>query len=108
VPSSLYTSITWTATASGGTSPYTYLWSGDIYAASGTCSNSSTCVHNYNTLGTQTITVSVTSGTQTATASCSGNTSLPTASYNVSQSSLADISAALSNIAQKIQQLLGK
>ncbi len=58
-------SAVWTATASGGTSGYTYSWSGDATGSSNPSSKT------YTTAGTKTATVNVTSGSLTGTANCS-------------------------------------
>ncbi|MDP2741405.1 MAG: hypothetical protein Q8O66_01800, partial [bacterium] len=57
--------VSFIATATGGTSAYTYSWSG---ACSGYSQN---CYNLFNQSGTQTATVNITSGNQTSSAVCS-------------------------------------
>ena len=58
--------INWTATATGGTGSYVYIWSNPGQF------NGNPFPKTYTTAGAKTATVSVTSGNQTKTASCSG------------------------------------
>jgi len=78
-PSSIQTgqSSTFTAVPSGGVGSYVYSWSG---ACTGTSSN---CSNTFNTAGTKTATVNVTSGNQTAHANCSVVVSQPTPNLSV-------------------------
>lgn len=71
-PSSGYVgdSLTWTATPSGGTGSYTYVWSG----TDGLTGTASTVSKIYNTAGTKSASVTVTSGTQSVIASCGAGT----------------------------------
>ncbi|MEI7424503.1 MAG: hypothetical protein WCK10_00025 [Candidatus Staskawiczbacteria bacterium] len=68
-PSSIQTgnSSTFNSTVSGGTGSYTYNWSGACTGSAAGCTNT------FNTAGTQTATLNVTSGTQTQTTYCSIN-----------------------------------
>ncbi len=61
--------VTWTATANGGNGNYTYAWSGTD-SLNGT---HQTVSKSYNSTGTKSGTVTVTSGTQSLTAQCSVN-----------------------------------
>ena len=63
--------VTFSATASGGTGSYSYLWTG-------ACTGSgSTCQDYYGTIGQKTATVKITSGGLSSSSSCSSNVSLP-------------------------------
>jgi len=71
-------SSTFYSNVSGGTSGYTYSWSG-------ACSGSSSSCNNYfSNPGTQTAHIVVTSGSQTATADCSVVVNQPTQNLSVS------------------------
>jgi len=73
-PASVYTggSATWTASPSGGTGTYTYVWSGtDSLSGTG-----KTVTKAYTATGTKTGTVKVTSGTQSKTVNCSNSLSV--------------------------------
>ena len=58
-------SVTWSANGSGGNGNYTYSWGGAATGAGQTVTNT------YNSAGTQTATVAITSGGQTVTRTCS-------------------------------------
>ncbi len=57
--------VTWTASASGGTGNYTYSWSGDVSGSNQSVSQT------YGSAGTRTANVVITSGGQSITRSCS-------------------------------------
>lgn len=59
--------LNWSSTASGGTGSYTYSWSG----TDGLSGNSSSVSRTYQTAGTKTGTVTITSGSQSVTRTCS-------------------------------------
>ena len=62
-PATAYQTVTFSATPSGGTGTYSYIWAGACSGASQTCQTS------FSTAGSYTATVIVTSGTQTVPAS---------------------------------------
>jgi len=61
--------VTWTANATGGNGFYTYYWTGD----EGLSSNSQTAPKTYNTGGTKTANLTVTSNGQSITRTCTVN-----------------------------------
>jgi hypothetical protein len=61
--------VTWTASVSGGNGFYTYYWSGD----EGLSSNSQTAPKTYNTGGTKTANLTITSNGQSITRTCTVN-----------------------------------
>lgn len=91
-PLNLNESVTWSATASGGTGTYTYAWSGDNNLG-GTASATTT---SYSTAGTKNAQVVITSGTQSITKTCTTVVNPPSES-SFSLTCSASPSSALTN-----------
>ncbi len=81
-PTSINTggSISWSASASGGTDSYTYSWSG----TDGLTGTGSTASQVYSSAGAKTATVTITSGSQSVTRSCNATVNTPVQNLVVS------------------------
>ncbi len=65
--------VIWSASATGGTSVYTYVWTGD----DGLSSTNSSITKTYSTIGTKNASVTITSGSQSISKNCSISITTP-------------------------------
>jgi hypothetical protein len=73
-PAVVNESVTWSAVVSGGTTPYTYSWTG----TDGISGTTASVIKTYTTTGTKNASVTVTdAGAQSTTANCSVNVGIP-------------------------------
>lgn len=108
-PADLFESVLWNSSVSGGTSGYTYTWSG----TDGLSGSQSTAQKSYTSVGTKTATLTVVSGGEQVQTECSGEVCQeaqctctgPTCGVTVDEGTDTDLSADTPTLASGINEV---